>query len=238
MCAKKPIKRSEIFTVVYGEERWKLLNELRRKAISIMSILEREQIPCIVHGSVARGDVNPNSDIDIFIPIILPPYKVELALERHGLEPIKKEIVQATPWHVIKAHIYLDERTVVTFPLTRMTRIEREFYKFGGELTLSELIKGKRVPGVDKRLMLIYPKPYGHDEYSIIGIEDEVARILNVSVDIVKEREYVLLRRDEIGRTGVFIKRELAPDEPFESVLKELSKKHVLVRKKLQELGF
>ncbi|RLF16493.1 MAG: DNA polymerase subunit beta [Thermoprotei archaeon] len=237
MRIKKPIKRSEIRSVIYTEERWKLLKELREKAISIMSILEKEQIPCIVHGSVARGDVNPDSDIDIFIPLLVPPYKVELSLERHGLEPIKREIVQATPWHVIKAHIYLDEQTVITFPLTHMTRIEREFYKFGGELTLEELKQGKRVPGVDKRLMLIYPRPYGHDEYSIIGMESEVARILGVSLDIVREREYVLLRRDEIGRTGVFIRRELAPNESFESVLEELSRKHVLVRKKLRELG-
>jgi len=53
-----------------------------------------------VFGSVARGDVRPESDVDVVILDPAPPYLVELAIERAGLRAYSKEIVQATPSYV------------------------------------------------------------------------------------------------------------------------------------------
>ena len=64
----------------------------------------------------------------------------------------------------MKAHIEIAEKITVTFPLMEMRRVEREFYRFGGEANLSQLKAGIRVPGVDKRLMLIEPTEKGHEE--------------------------------------------------------------------------
>lgn len=237
MTVKKPVRVSDSIRVTYTPERWKLLNILREKACNIMRILESEGLPCVVHGSVARGDVNEKSDIDIMIPIPVPSFKVEFALLKGGFNFYFREIVQATPRHAIKGYIYLDELTVISFPLTQLSRLEREFYKFGGELTLAQLERGIRVPGVDKRLMLIIPRPYGHDEVSVIGRESEVARIIGVSIDIVKERVFVLTRRDEKGRTGVYIRRTLTPEETFEGALMKLASEYPILRRKLEREG-
>ncbi|RLF19157.1 MAG: DNA polymerase subunit beta [Thermoprotei archaeon] len=235
MRVKKPIRVGDRIQVVYSDDRWNLLRLLRSKAMRIMKVLNAAGLPAIVHGSVARGDVTKESDIDVFIPLNVPSYKVELALEQAGFKIYARMITQATPWHVIKGHIYLDELTIITFPLTRMTKLEREFYRFGGELTLDELKRDIRVPGVDKRLMMIEPRPYGHDEWPIIGREHEVAKILKVSIDIVKERVYVLTRRDEVGRTGVFLKELLLPEESFEEALERIARDKPQVKKKLRE---
>ena len=39
----------------------------------------------------------------------------------------------------MKAHVEIDEMTTVTFPLMEMRRVEREFYRFGGEANLNQL---------------------------------------------------------------------------------------------------
>jgi len=223
--------------VKYSEKRWQLLRILRDRAIKVLEALEAHGLKSIVHGSVARGDVHNGSDVDVVIPYQLPSYVVEMALEAYGFSPFKKMISQATPVHAIKAHIYIDETTIVTFPLTPLSGLEREFYKFSGELTLSELYDNKRVPGVDKRLMLIIPTEEGHVERSIIGIEREVANFLGVSLNIVEERKSILLRRDELGRTGVFIRKLIGKDQCFEEALKELAKSNNILRKKLIECG-
>jgi len=234
---KKPVKVGDRVEVVYDESRWKLLQELRCKAIMIMERLERASLISIVHGSVARGDVTPTSDVDVVIPYVVPSYRVELALDELAEKPLKRFITQATPAHAVKAHIYLDDLTVVTFPLTPFTRHEREFYKFGGELTLQELKAGERVCGVDKRLKLIEPTARGHCEEPIIGRELYVADKLGVSVDIVQERIKVLTRRDEVGRTGVYLKYELKPDEEFEEVLIRLASRDPAIRRVLVSRG-
>ena len=97
-----------------------------------------------------------------------------------------------------------------------MRRVEREFYRFGGEANLDQLKGDVRVAGVDKRLMLIEPTATGHVESSIIGREEFAAKILGVSAETVLDRVHTLMKRDTVGRTGVFVKRELAPDETFE----------------------
>jgi len=56
----------------------------------------------------------------------------------------------------------------------------------------------------------------------------------SISVETVLDRVRVLTRRDKIGRTGLFIERELLPDETFESVLKKLADKKPEVRRRLR----
>ncbi|MCS7363889.1 MAG: nucleotidyltransferase domain-containing protein [archaeon GB-1867-035] len=230
----KPIKTGDIKEVIYSNNHWKLLEKLRSKAIKIMQILKARGLTPIIHGSIARGDIKPSSDIDIVIPYQVPSFKIETALEQAGIIPQQRMLVQATPKHVVKAHIQIDENTTITFPLMELRKLEREFYKFGGELTLDELLENKRVPGVDKRLMLIIPTEKGHLETPVIGREAEVARQLKVSIDIVNERVRVLTRRDEIGRTGVYLKRILTKNESFEEVLKKLVDQNPAIRRRMR----
>jgi predicted nucleotidyltransferase len=232
--AKKPERRLEYREVVYDEERWLLLREFRMKATQIMEALEKLHLKAIVHGSIARGDVNKESDIDIFIPYQASSFAVETALEKAGIGVNKRLVVQATPSYAMKAYIEVDVNTSVSFPLMKMRRVEREFYKFGGEATLADLRADLRVAGVDKRLMLIEPTEKGHDESTIIGREDYVAKLLGISIGTVLDRVHALLRRDNVGRTGVFIEEELSDNETFEMALKRLSEQNPAVRRRLR----
>jgi predicted nucleotidyltransferase len=234
--AKKPLRRLEFSEIIYTSERWRLLKEFRAKAMTIMEALEKFNIESIVHGSIARGDVTEKSDVDVFIPNPPSSLFVEIALERAGIPINRRVVVQATPAYAMKAYIEVDEKTGVSFPLMNMRRVEREFYRFGGEATLKDLKAGLRFPGVDKRLMLIEPTDRGHRESAIIGYEEYVAKLLGVSVETVLDRVHALLRRDEIGRTGVFIERELAKEETFEQVLKKLADENPAVRRRLKSV--
>ena len=232
--AKKPMLRDERLKIIYDEKRWRLLNQLRAEAIELMDALNSMHIFSVVHGSIARGDVTEKSDIDIFIPDVIPSFLVETALERAGIPISERILVQATPTYSIKAYIGIDERRSVSFPLSKLRKTEREFYKFGGEATLEMLRRGVRVPGVDKRLMLIEPTEDGHIESSILGREGEVAKLLGISVETVLDRVRTLTRRDKVGRTGLFIERRLASNETFELVLKELAERNPAVRRRLR----
>jgi len=232
--AKKPLLRAERIEVRYDEKRWELLSSLRAETIGIMSILDRLGIFSIVHGSIARGDVSEKSDIDIFIPEIISSFLVENALERAGIPISRRVLIQATPTYSIKAYVEIEEGRSISFPLSKLRKTEREFYRFGGEATLEMLKKNIRSMGVDKRLMLIEPTSEGHIESSIIGRENEVAKLLGISVETVLDRVRILTRRDKIGRTGLFIERELSQEETFESALKELAEKNPAVRRRLR----
>jgi len=232
--AAKPKKHAEYKEVVYSSARWVLLGELREEATRIMTALESVRLRTLVHGSIARGDVNKNSDVDMFIAEPQSSFLVETALERARVPVNARLLIQATPNYAMKAYIEVDVGTSVSFPLMRMRRVEREFYKFGGEVDLKKLKAGTRVPGVDKRLMLIEPTTKGHVESSVIGREEVVAKRLGVSAETVLDRVHALLKRDEVGRTGVFIKRELAPDETFEMALKKLADENPAVRRRMK----
>ena len=232
--ARKPMLRDERLKIIYDEKHWRLLNQLRAEAIELMDALSSMHIFSIVHGSIARGDVTEKSDIDIFIPDVIPSFLVETALERAGISISERIIIQATPTYSIKAYIGVDERKSISFPLSKLRKTEREFYKFGGEATLEMLRRGVRVPGVDKRLMLIEPTEDGHIESSILGREGEVAKLLGISIETVLDRVRTLTRRDKIGRTGLFIERRLASNETFELVLKELAERNPAVRRRLR----
>jgi len=235
--AKKPVKRAERIEVVYDEKRWELLRELRSKTVQIMEILDRFHLPSIVHGSIARGDVSETSDIDIFLPDPPSSFTIETAFERSGVPVNRRIVVQATPLYAVKGYIEVDKQRCVSFPLVKLRPVEKDFYKFGGEASLSMLKEDMRVPGVDKRLMLIEPTPEGHVESAVVGREEEIANLLGVSLNTVLDRVRALLRRDEVGRTGVFIERELSPNETFELVLKKLADQNPAVRRRIKFYG-
>jgi predicted nucleotidyltransferase len=233
--ATMPKKHGEYQEVVYNSEHWTLLRELRKKASRIMNALEAFHLHALVHGSIARGDVNSNSDVDVFVAEPQSSFLVETALERAEVSVNLRLLVQATPNYAMKAYIEVDEVTSVSFPLMRLRRVEREFYRFGGEVDLKRLEAGVRVVGVDKRLMFIEPTENGHLESGVVGCEEVVAKRLGVSAETVLDRVHALLKRDEVGRTGVFVKRELAADETFELAMKKLADENPAVRRRMKQ---
>jgi uncharacterized protein len=233
--AVKPTKHADTKEVTYNEGRWIKLKELRATAIEVMSALEAFHLQSLTHGSIARGDVKAGSDVDIFIPEVQNSFLVETALEKAKIAVNARFVVQATPTYAMKAHIQVDELTAVSFPLMEMRRVEREFYRFGGEVNLAQLKVDLRVAGVDKRLMLIEPTAKGHVESSVVGREEFAAKILGVSAETVLDRVHTLLKRDTVGRTGVFVKKDLASDETFELALKKLSDANPAVRRRMKK---
>jgi hypothetical protein len=219
--------------VIYPPKRWYYLKEKREKALTIMERLA--DFDPHIYGSVARGDVRKDSDIDIVIPFKVPSYLIELALE--GIPIQARRIVMATPWHLIKGHIEIDDETTITFPLINPSDRELEFYKWGGMIDIEGIRKNKRVPGVNKKLILIIPTEKGHVEREVVGRESEVAKILGVSVELVKERVHILTRRDAIGRTGIYLNEEVPDWKAFEEFLKELAERDPNIRRKIRESG-
>ena len=232
----KPSRLVDSLSVTYDASHWRLLKSIRERTISIFGVLATWGNSALVHGSVARGDVDEESDIDILIPTSVSTQLVEAQLASSGNIPYSREITQATPKHSPKAHIYLDlERTAsITIPLSEFRRLEFEFYKFGGTASMEDLNRGIRRPGCTKRLSLIQPTDDGHIESPIVGRESEVARLLSVSSDIVRERIRVLTRRDTIGRTGVFLKLVVPEGASFEEVLKSEAESNPALRRTLR----
>ena len=225
---------TEQIEVTYDSERWKLFRQMRSEAADMMRPLADNHIDVVAYGSIARGDVSERSDIDIFIPQPPAPALIEASLERSGISITMREIVQATPSYAAKGYIHIGERRSYSLPLVDLRTVELEFYGFAGAVDFSQIDGSVRVPGVDKRLMLIEPTPIGHVESPIRGREGMVAKILGISVSVVLDRVRTLRRREKVGRTGVFLKRSLAPEESFGEVLKQLSKRRPAVRRRLR----
>ena len=144
----KPIGHGEDKEVMYSSVRWRQLKKMREKAVQLMGAMEAFHLQSFTHGSIARGDVNLGSDVDIFIPELQNSFLVESALEKAKIPINSRFIVQATPSYAMKAHIEIDETTTVSFPLMAMRRVEREFYRFGGEVNLNQVKANVRVAGV------------------------------------------------------------------------------------------
>ena len=214
----------------YDQEHWDQLQNLRSEALEIVTKLESGSFKPYVYGSVARGDITKSSDIDIIILRPVSSYRLELVLK----QPLKRELIQATPSMVLKGHIHLPEDIVVTFPLFKLRPREEEFYRWGGLIDSTGLRNETRVPGVDKRLVLIEPTETGHLEQGVIDREQDVSKKLNVSIGIAQERVRVLTRRDNIGRTGVYLSRTLNDDESFEAVAKNLQDSDPALRRTIQ----
>ncbi len=191
----------------------------------------------MVHGSLARGDVDVKSDIDIIIPITVSTQMIEASLGLAGFDIVFREIVQATPMHSPKAHLFLDpeQKIAVTIPLSTFRTLEGEFYTYGGTESSVQLEQGIRKKGCTKKLTLVMPNELGHREFSIIGREAEVAEILRISPGIIRERVRVLGRRDEIGRTGNFLTLPVSPGMSFEEELLKESRSNPALRRTLRK---
>ena len=227
--SRKPETLHEKRRVIYDEGHWEKLKALRRSATKVLSALGDAGLEAYAYGSVARGDVSESSDIDIVILDVVPSYRVELALGKG----VRRELVQATPSSVLKAHLHIDSETVVSFPIFKMMSREREFYRWGGMVNLQDVLSEQRRPGVDKRLILIEPKDSGHIEHGVIGYEWYAAKVLGVGPGIAQERVRVLKRRDSIGRTGVYRSHYLQDDETFEESAKKLTDSDPALRRTL-----
>jgi len=221
--------------ITYSDKNWSLLKQKRNIAKNLLEIFNKEGLDPYVHGSVARGDVHEDSDVDIVFIQQIPSFQIEYILNKNGLTNFFREIIMATPLDTIKLYIHLSELESITIPLSKFNTKYIEFYNFGGKINLLELLSEVRVSGIDKRLVLIKPNSQGHEEISIIGNEVYTAKEVGVSLDTINGRKKILLRREQHGRTGVFLKRELQLHESTEEVLKNLAKTKSIVRKKLIE---
>jgi len=220
--------------VTYGAERWRLFGRLRSEAAEMMRPLADRQIDARAYGSIARGDVSEGSDIDIFVPRPPAPALLEALLERAGITTATREIVQATPTYAAKGYIYIEENRSYSFPLVKLRTVEREFYDFAGSINLNQIEEDIRVPGVDKRLMLIESTEKGHIESPILGREGAVAKALGIGVTVVLDRVRTLRRRMRVGRTGVYLKHTLAPEQSFGAVFELLARRRPALRRRLR----
>lgn len=221
-----------MITVNYTAKHWKTLEELRKKTIKMLEPLTKNHINAYVYGSIARGDTHPESDIDIYIPVPPAPSIIETQIEQAGYTIHDREIIQATPTYAAKGYIYLDEKRGYSFPITDMKTVEQEFYMFAGRISARELEEKIRTPGIDKRLMLIEPTIMGHNESHIEGREGSIAKLLNIQVRTINNRIRALQRRERTGRTGVYIKTVLNPDESFGDVYNQLSRTRPALRRR------
>jgi len=228
------ILRDHFNTITYSENHKKLFEQKRDRSKTLLEMFSKESFNPFIYGSLARGDVHYDSDIDIVLLQMIAPYRIELMLDKNGFNNYFREIIMATPADTLKLYIYLNELESITIPLSKFDKKSREFYDFGGKVNLDQIKNSIRVPGINKRLALIQPVSDGHEEYSIIGNEYLAAKQLNVSIDLINERKKVLLKREKKGRTGVFLKRPIEmKGETTELVLKKLANKNSIVRKKL-----
>ncbi|MFX1387228.1 MAG: nucleotidyltransferase domain-containing protein [Promethearchaeota archaeon] len=232
---KEKILREHNEIIIYSKEDWALLKNKRDTAISLLEMFVKEGFNPYVHGSIARGDIHENSDIDIIFFQQIPSFQIELILNKNGIKNYFREIIMATPLDALKLYIYLSELECITIPLSKLGKKTMEFYDFGGKIDINQMQLDLRVSGIDKRLVLIKPNPQGHEEFSIIGNEANAAKEVGISIDTLNERKKVLLRREKYGRTGVFLKKQIQINETTEQVLKKLADKKSIIRKKLLE---
>lgn len=226
---------SDTYEVVYSEEHWRLLEKFRKQAAQLMRPLHEKHLSCVVYGSIARGDVKESSDIDVFISGASSPALIQTIIENSNTPVTHREIIQATPSYAAKGYLYVDEKKGYSFSLVPLKTNEEEFYKFAGSVDLESVLDNERVPGVDKRLKLIEPTDNGHKESSIQGFEGPVAKKLGVDLRIVQERIRTLRRRERVGRTGVYLKRNLGPEESFSDVFRELALKRPALRRRMRK---
>lgn len=219
--------------VKYSKEHWKLLDNFRKQALKVTSVFAHHGIDSLTYGSVARGDVSPKSDIDIILLTQIPSYRVELILDETNLSLNHKKLIQATPNDIIKAHFELEGDICITSLLTNFTSSPFEFYRFGGALNHKELQENKRVPGVDKSLIIIEPNEEGHNESPLIERQYEASKILGISQSMIDQRIRVLTRRDKIGRTGIFLNKDVGINENIEEELRKIARHNPLIRRRL-----
>jgi predicted nucleotidyltransferase len=209
--------------VVYDERRWRTLREKRSVAERVLSALHEAGVTdAFVYGSVARGDVRAESDVDAFIPHPVNPEVLHARIEELLGGWKRRVVVQATPTYAVKGYIYLDDLTSVSFPMVEMLPSELLFYDVAGKVDLEGLRRGVRVPGMNKSLVAIIPVDDGHLEYPVELDVEKAAKLMGVSPNALRVRVMVLKRRREHGRTGLYREIELSAEETFSGVLKRL----------------
>ena len=233
MAKMKIIKQHDPEYIVYTDEHWDRLKGLRNQAVPLLKALAAYNATGAVFGSVARGDVTETSDLDIYVQEMIPTFTIDLALRIANFEIIGKEISMATPSSVIKALYYLGNEITISVRLTEYTSSQAQFYKFGGQIKLEDIINERRVPGVSKALLVIEPTEDGHKAYSLIWHEYEARELLGIDEKMIAERIRVLTKRDKFGRTGVFLKKMIDPEESFEESLKTMANTNSLIRRRM-----
>ena len=223
-----------IQSVTYTESIWKILKEKRLNALKIFETLKKFNV--FIHGSLARGDVHKNSDIDFIIPNMIKEFELIQPLDSIGISSFQeRKLVQATPLSAIKATLIVTDEISITFPLIPFYPREYQFYKFGGQIDLEAFKEDKRVPGINKKLIFISPNEHGHNEFAINQDNASIyAKQLNISIDTIYERIRVLNRRDKVGRTGIYYHKILAPDDSFGKVLKELQDNNAASKRRIK----
>ncbi len=211
----------------YSSEEIQIFQRLRQKAETVLDKIGQSNIHGIVHGSVARGDISKTSDVDIHVPYLLPSFRLDI-IEDYNKRT--RHIIMGTPNSTIKGLIDVEPQISITFPLTQPKEREEEFYRFSGKVDLNELRINKRVPGVTKQLILVEPIKKGYWVSSVMANRERSLRVLKVSQRILDERIRVLNRRNNIGRTGLYLDYILSPEENFEQGLSRLESQNPVVR--------
>jgi predicted nucleotidyltransferase len=227
MARERIVTHRDRTPVRYPPERFALLARKRGRSRPFLDVLPDGSL---LFGSLARGDVREASDIDIEVPQGVASFAVEVALSGVDDPCVGRYLVAATPNAVVKALWTFGEVTV-SLPLTAPSPLEEAFTRFGGALDRRGVAEGLRVPGVDKRLLLIEPTPDGHIEASVCDRVEEAARALGVDADVVRGRVRVLRRRSESGRTGAYLTEPLDEAESPEEALERLKDGDPAVRR-------
>jgi len=215
------------------------LATLRSRAGDLLSLLDNGGLTdCFTYGSLARGDINLNSDIDIFVNTT-SSFLLEYLLKDHGEIIDERILTQATPNHTPKGIFNLrgTNKITIVFPLISLRSREEEFYNFGGKITLQELQQKSYKPGINKKLQFVQKIDKVLNFSYIEGMEHMYAKKLGISLELVQERVRVLLRRHKIGRTGMFLVERLNRDEQFEQVLQQLANEKPAIRRFLKRYG-
>lgn len=227
MARERIVTHRDPTNVRYARERFALLAAKRGRSRPFLDALPEGSL---LFGSLARGDVREASDIDIEVPEGVLSFTVEVALSKLDDPWVGRTLVAATPNAVVKALWQFGEVTV-SLPLTPPSPLEEAFARFGGAIDRRGVADGLRVPGVDKRLLLIEPTADGHLEQSVCDRVLETARVLGVDADVVRGRVRVLRRRSKTGRTGVYLTEPLDDGESPEEALERLKDGDPAVRR-------
>lgn len=226
--------------VIYTQEHWAILEEKRIKGLKILNTLSKcGYSAAILHGSVARGDVTKDSDVDVALLHAYPVSLIKLCLEENGFTVYDISIVQPTPRHTPKVYIYVDplKEQCVSIPLAKLDSVEIEYYKFSGFISKEDIIMRKRVKGVNKKLMLIIPTDVGYIEIPVKGNEGYVSRVLGVPLEVVKDRVEALTKRLEEGHTGLFIKVSVPMFDEVEHFIEKLCRENNAFRRAVAKHG-